>query len=204
MLFFIYSSGFDPIAVCSPRNFELAKRNGAGEVFDRDEPDLAQKLVKHPIQSLRLDIETANYVQKSFTKNNLRYALDCITSVESTVLCYAAIGRGGGRYVSLDPWPEHAASRKVVKADFTVGPRIFGEGCTWPVPYKSDPSEELRVYGIQVWNTAAKLLQEGKLQHHPLRVLDGGFEAILAGMDLVRNKKLSGEKVVVRMHGQDS
>ncbi|KAI9163196.1 alcohol dehydrogenase GroES-like domain-containing protein [Paramyrothecium foliicola] len=170
-------SGLSPIAICSPKNFDLAKKNLAEEVFDRHDKELAQKI-------------------KSYTKGNLRYALDCITTVESTALCYAAIGRGGGKYVSLDPWQEHVASRKVVTADFTVGPRIFGEGCTWPEPYRSDPSEDMRVFGISVWETVEKLIQDNKLQHHPLRVLDGGFEAILAGMDMVRNKVLSGEKIV--------
>ncbi|KAK1687771.1 alcohol dehydrogenase GroES-like domain-containing protein [Colletotrichum godetiae] len=174
-------SGLDPIAICSPKNFDLAKRNNAVEVFDRNDKELAKKI-------------------KTYTKGNLKYALDCITTVESTALCYAAIGRGGGKYVSLDPWQQHAATRKVVTADFTVGPRIFGEGCTWPEPYKSDPSEELRVFGVSVWETVEKLVYEGNLQHHPLRVLDGGFEAILAGMEMVRNKALSGEKVVVRMN----
>ncbi|KAL0930188.1 alcohol dehydrogenase GroES-like domain-containing protein [Colletotrichum truncatum] len=174
-------SGHTPIAVCSTKNFDLAIKNGAGEVFDRNTPDLDQKI-------------------KDYTKGNLKYALDCITTVESTALCYAAIGRGGGKYVSLDPWPEHAASRKVVIPDFTVGPRIFGEGCTWPEPYKSDPSEDMRTYGVSVWETVGKLLHEGKLQHHPLRVLDGGFNAILTGMEMVKNKTLSGEKIVVRMN----
>ncbi|TDZ17452.1 Deshydrogenase mokE [Colletotrichum orbiculare MAFF 240422] len=174
-------SGLVPVAVCSPRNFDLAKRNGAEQVFDRKDKDLAQKI-------------------KTYTKGNLRYALDCITTVESTALCYAAIGRAGGKYVSLDPWPEHAASRRVVAADFTVGPRIFGEGCTWPEPYGSAPSEELRAFGVSVWETVERLLAEGRLRHHPLRVLDGGFDAVLAGMDMVRSRVLSGEKIVVRMN----
>ncbi|KAI8167085.1 Deshydrogenase mlcG [Colletotrichum sp. SAR 10_65] len=174
-------SGLIPVAVCSPRNFALARSNGAEEVFDRHDKECAQKI-------------------KSYTRNNLRYALDCITSVESTILCFAAIGRAGGKYVSLDPWQEHAATRKVVKCDFTVGPRVFGEGCTWPAPYKSEPDEELKEFGVKLWDVARELVAEGKLKHHPLRVLDDGFEAIMAGMELIRDKKLSGEKIVVRMY----
>ncbi|GJD05062.1 alcohol dehydrogenase GroES-like domain-containing protein [Colletotrichum higginsianum] len=173
-------SGLIPIAVCSPKNFALARSNGAEEVFDRHDKECAQKI-------------------KSYTRNNLKYALDCITSVESTVLCFAAIGRAGGKYVSLDPWQEHAATRKVVKCDFTVGPRVFGEGCTWPAPYGSGPDQDLKEFGVRLWDVARKLVAEGKLKNHPLRVLDGGFEAVMAGMELIRDKKLSGEKIVVRM-----
>ncbi|KAF1949748.1 alcohol dehydrogenase GroES-like domain-containing protein [Byssothecium circinans] len=175
-------SGLIPIAVCSPKNFALARSNGAEEVFDRHDKECAQKI-------------------KSYTKNNLTYALDCITSVESTILCFAAIGRAGGKYVSLDPWQEHAATRKVVKCDFTVGPRVFGEGCTWPAPYGSEPDEELKEFGVKLWDVAEKLVAEGKLKNHPLKVLDAGFEAIIAGMELIRDKKLSGEKIIVRMYG---
>lgn len=38
-------SGMTPIAVCSPKNFALAKSNGAEEVFDRNDKECAQKIV---------------------------------------------------------------------------------------------------------------------------------------------------------------
>lgn len=36
-----------PIAVCSPRNFALARNNGAEEVFDRHDKECAQKIVSY-------------------------------------------------------------------------------------------------------------------------------------------------------------
>ncbi|KAE8835230.1 hypothetical protein HRS9122_07500 [Pyrenophora teres f. teres] len=105
----------------------------------------------------------------------------------------------GGKYVSLDPFPTHAASRKVVHTDFVVGPLIFGEGCTWPEPYGRPPSEDLRQYGIKLWQIASRLLNEGKLRHHPLRIMDGGFDTIMDGLQLVSKGQLSGEKIVVRL-----
>lgn len=87
----------------------------------------------------------------------------------------------------------------MVKPDFTVGPRVFGEGCTWPAPYGSGPDEELREFGVRLWDVATRLVHEGRLKHHPLRVIEGGFEAIIAGMDMIKEKKLSGTKIVVRM-----
>lgn len=141
----------------------------------------------------------ANLLQRTYTKNNLRYALDCITNVESTTLCFAAIGRAGGRYVSLNPFPEHAATRKMVTADWTLGPTIFGEGSTWPAPYGRPGSEKDRAFGEELWRVAARLVEDGKIVHHPLRVIPGGFEAIKQGMELVRTGQLSGEKVVVKL-----
>ncbi|GKT65488.1 enoyl reductase [Colletotrichum tofieldiae] len=177
---FMRLSGFTPIATCSPKHFELAKKNGAAEVFDYRDEQCAEKIRK-------------------YTKGNLKYALDCIVNIESTTTCFKAIGRAGGKYVSLDPFPAQAATRKVVQTDFVVGPLIFGEGCSWPEPYGRPASEELRQFGVKLWQIAANLVKEGRLRHHPLRVVDGGFDAIMEGLSLVSKGQVSGEKIVVRM-----
>ncbi|KAL0941427.1 Enoyl reductase LovC 1 [Colletotrichum truncatum] len=169
-----------PIATCSPKNFELVKSHGAEEVFDYHDKDCVDKILDS-------------------TQGNLKYALDCITTVESTAFCFKAIGRAGGKYVSLDPIPAHAATRKVVKTDWVLGPSIFGEGSTWPEPYGRPPSDEMRRYGAELFALAQKLVCEGKLKHHPLRILDGGLEAVLGGMDVIKSGAHSGEKLVVRM-----
>lgn len=114
-------------------------------------------------------------------------------------MCVGAIGRAGGKYVSLDPFPEHAVTRKVVKTDWVIGPLIFGEGCTWPEPWTRAASDEMRQFGVEVWDLARELVHKGKLQHHPLRIMDGGLDSVRVAMDLVRSRKVSGEKIVVRM-----
>ena len=96
------------------------------------------------------------------------------------------------------------ATRKVVKADWVLGPAIFGDGCTWPSPYGRAADPELRQFGVDLWAIAQKLVDEGKLQHHPLRVLDGGLQAVIDGMELVKRGAVSGEKIVVRLPREDS
>jgi hypothetical protein len=86
-----------------------------------------------------------------------------------------------------------------VKTDWVLGPSIFGDGSTWPNPYGRPPSEEIRAYGEKLWAVAQKLVNDGKLRHHPVRILEGGLDQVLVGMELVRNGKLSGEKCVVRL-----
>jgi hypothetical protein len=119
--------------------------------------------------------------------------------VESTVSCFAALGRAGGRYVALDPFAEHAVTRPTVKTDWVLGPSIFGDGSTWPTPYGRPPSEEIRAYGEKLWAMAQKLVDDGKLRHHPVRVLEGGLDRIPEAMELVKNGKFAGEKCVVRL-----
>ncbi len=58
------------------------------------------------------------------TRNNLKYAVDCIASDATLKICYSAIGRAGGQYIALNPFPEHlAATRKVIKPDSIRTPR---------------------------------------------------------------------------------
>ncbi|KLU92794.1 hypothetical protein MAPG_11779 [Magnaporthiopsis poae ATCC 64411] len=170
-----------PIATCSPKNFDLVRSRGANAVFDYRSPQCASDI-------------------RAYTRNNLEYALDCVTTVESTAACYAAIGRAGGRYVSLDPYPAHAATRRVVIADWVLGPTIFGDGCTWPSPYERPPDRDTQKFGEHLWALAQRLVDQGELVHHPLRVLDGqGLEAVIKGMDIVRRGEVSGEKIVVKL-----
>ncbi|KAK3168648.1 hypothetical protein OEA41_005096 [Lepraria neglecta] len=168
------------IATCSPKNFDLVKSNGAEEVFDYRDQEFAGKI-------------------RASTKGNLKYALDCITTVESTSACFNAIGRAGGKYVSLDPFSTYVATRKVVSADWVLGPTIFGDGSTWPPPPRRPGSDEVRRFSADLFAIAQKLIDEGKLRHHPLHVLDGGLEAVLEGMELVKSGALSAQKIVVRL-----
>jgi NADPH:quinone reductase-like Zn-dependent oxidoreductase len=88
-----------PITTCSPHNFDLVQSYGAAAAFDYKQPDCSEQI-------------------RAYTRNNLAYALDCITTVESMNVCSGAIGRAGGRYTSLDPFAGHAATRKVIKNDW--------------------------------------------------------------------------------------
>ena len=112
------------------------------------------------------------------------------------------MGRAGGKYVSLDPFAEHAATRPTIKTDWVLGPSIFGDGSTWPAPYGRPPSDEIRAYGEKLWTLAQELVSDGKLRHHPVRVLEGGLEQVLTGMGLVKEGKLSGQKCVVSLKDQ--
>lgn len=54
-------------------------------------------------------------------------------------------------------------------------------------------------FSARLFRICQKLIDEGKLRHHPLRVIRGGIEDILKGLELVESGKVSGEKVVVRL-----
>ncbi|KAH6845640.1 hypothetical protein B0I37DRAFT_380772 [Chaetomium sp. MPI-CAGE-AT-0009] len=171
-------AGYHVIATCSARNFDLARAYGADEVFDHSSPTCAADIREH-------------------TRNGLRFALDCITTPETTRLCYAALGRTGGRYVSLDPFSEAvAATRSIVHPDWVLGPELVGEDIAWPAPHGRKGNPEARVF-CEAWTrTLQRLVDQGLLRTHPQLVRETGLAGALGGLDDIRAKKVSGQKLV--------
>lgn len=172
-------AGLRPIVTCSPRNFGLVKKYGAEEAFDYRSPTCAADI-------------------KKATKNNLRFALDCISTKESIGICYGAIGRAGGRYTALDPyWEATAATRSAIHANWTLGITMLGKDIAWPEPYGRPGSEEDREFGATWARTLQKLLESGSIRHHPLRVKENAsWEHVLGGLEEIKTGKVSGEKLV--------
>lgn len=46
---------------------------------------------------------------------------------------------------------------------------------------------------------AEQLLADGKLKPHPVKLCEGGFQGVLEGLKVVRDGKVSGEKLVYRV-----
>jgi hypothetical protein len=124
--------------------------------------------------------------------------MDCITQEQSTRICYQAIGRCGGHYAALDPYPEKVASRKVVEPGWILATAITGRGCMWPEPYARDGKPELREFGKPIFRSLQRLLDQGKIVSHPPKVC-GDVSNILEGVNDVRRGKVRGEKLVFTM-----
>ncbi|KUI56333.1 Enoyl reductase LovC [Cytospora mali] len=171
-------AGFDVVATCSPGNFALARSYGADEVFDYTSPTCAADIRAH-------------------TRNSLRLVLDCITTTETMRLCYAAMGRAGGRYVALEPYSEAvAATRAVVRPDWVLGPEMIGDEVGWPAPHGRKANPAAKAF-CEEWNrTLQGLLDRGMIRTHPLRVRDTGLTGALEGLEEIRAKKVSGQKLV--------
>ncbi|KAL1875156.1 putative secondary metabolism biosynthetic enzyme [Diaporthe australafricana] len=174
-------AGFTPLATCSPQNAAMAKSYGAEAVFDYRQADCAAQIRAH-------------------TRNGLRFALDTITTTESMQICYGALGRVGGRYTALDPYAHTvAAARKMVKADWVMGPVMLGKDIAWPAPHDRAADPEMFDFGTKWRATLQELLDQGKLREHPLLLQPGGLEGVLDGMEMIKAKKISGKKLVYTM-----
>lgn len=164
-------AGFTVIATCSPRSIDLVKSFGADFAFDYASPTCASEIKAH-------------------TRNSLRLVLDCITSPDTTRLCYAALGRAGGRYVALDPYSGAVAgSRSIVHADWVFGMDLLGEDVAWPAPHGRSANPVAKQFGI-IWNkTLQSLLNSGLVHPHPQQVRDKGLAGALEGLHQIRSNK---------------
>lgn len=171
-------AGYQVVATCSARNFELVRSYGADAVFD------------HSSATCAADI-------RALTRNGMRYALDCITTPDTTRLCYTALGRSGGRYVALDPFSEAvAATRSIVRPDWVLGPEMIGEEIAWPEPHSRKPNPAARAF-CEAWTrTLQQLLDRGLIRTHPQLVRNSGLAGALEGLEDIRAKKISGQKLI--------
>ncbi|KAL4880557.1 chaperonin 10-like protein [Aspergillus karnatakaensis] len=171
-------AGYDPIATCSESNFDLVRGYGAAAVFDYRDPTCAAAIKRH-------------------TKNELRYAVDCISTSVSMQLCYEALGRAGGRYTALDPYNEAIAqSRKVIQPDWVMGPHMLGEEIAWPAPHGRPAKPEMVEFTVEWTDTLRQLLCQGLIRPHPLTIRHGALPDVVNGIADVRARRISGTKLV--------
>ena len=177
------SLGHRVITTCSPKNFELVKSYGADAVVDYKSPTCAQDI-------------------KKLTRNSLKYIIDPFAELKTVVLCNAAMGRTGGRYTALELFHGDLPQVKTIKTDLVMGQTILGAGVD-PGEEGSDYAKgadpELRQWGIGFYQSVQRLVDEKKLRGHPLRVLEGRFEGILKGLEMLRRREVSAQKLVVRL-----
>ncbi|KAL8840016.1 MAG: hypothetical protein Q9170_001500 [Blastenia crenularia] len=173
--------GHRAITTCSPKNFALVKSYGADAVFDYSSPNCAQEIRK-------------------LTRNSMKYAIDPFAEFRTMAICDESIGRVGGRVTALELPQGRIPVAKKIKRDLVMGPTILGAGVDSGdkgSDYAKGADPELRRWGIEFYQSVQRLVDERKLRAHPVRVLPGRFEAILHGLNILKRKEVSGQKLVV-------
>ncbi|KAK9366860.1 chaperonin 10-like protein [Lipomyces kononenkoae] len=169
-------SGYVPIATCSPHNFELVKRFGAVAVFDYKDPASVAKI-------------------REFTHNNLRLAWDPISSESSAKFCADALSPSGGKYSALG---DVKAPRDDVESAFTSAYTVIGEPHFFgsiSVPAIPENYE----FGKRWTSLVQRLLIAGEVMVLPPTIKRDGLKGVLEGLQLLRENKVSGEKLVYRV-----
>ncbi|ORX97045.1 hypothetical protein BCR34DRAFT_607414 [Clohesyomyces aquaticus] len=176
-------SGYRVATTYSPKSFELVKECGTEKAFDYHSPMCGDDI-------------------RAYTKNTLGYALDIITEARTIRQCYAAIGRGGGRYIAFELLPKDsmAAMRKAVKPTWVMGLEVAGLELELPGGYYRKANPELHAW-LQGWiRRFAALLESRKLKPHPIQVNRGGRAKAFDGIGTLQRKEVSAQKLVYPLH----
>lgn len=81
---------------------------------------------------------------------------------------------------------------------FTIAYTALGDAFTYG-PHSFEANKEHYDFMAEFQALAGRLLQEGKIVPHPHRVREGGLRGVLEGLNDLREKKVSGEKLVYRV-----
>lgn len=166
-------SGYTVLTTCSPRMFDLARSRGADAVFDYTLPGSATAI-------------------REYSKNNLQLVLDTIATDASARYCGEAISSEGGVYTALS---DASIPRDNVSNRWTLAYTALGEAFMFgPIPFPAKP--ENGEFIERFWSMAEGLVAEGKVQPHPPRIWPGGLKGALDGLKLMREGRVSGEKLV--------
>lgn len=64
-----------------------------------------------------------------------------------------------------------------------------------------DPNPSMREFAKIWFATVQELLDSGKLKPHPQRLIDGGLPEVFKGLEMIRKKQVSGQKLVYVVSG---
>ncbi|KAI9655392.1 MAG: putative secondary metabolism biosynthetic enzyme [Bathelium mastoideum] len=167
------------------------------------------------IQMLRLP--TCGADVRSYTRNTLRCAFDCISTAESMKICYGSIaspvppvsGRATqerdfrdrivekARYVALDPFPIRAHNRRSIHPTWILAYTILNQPVHWPRPYQREPKPQHRKWAVEVWvGLIQELLERQAIRPPRIEVRRGGLASIMDGISDVRMGRAGGRKLV--------
>lgn len=135
---------------------------------------------------------------RAYTSNELAYTLDCVSQADTTQLCYASMGRAGGRYVSLEPFRQAIAQTRslTIEPSWVMVLTVFGRKVALEGEYGRDARPEDRAFAAQAFSAVQSLLERGLITTHPVKAMSGGWEGVVKGVDIIRSQALSGQKLV--------
>lgn len=171
------------ITIASPRYNELLERLGADVVLDYHSESLVED-----IKNLNEPIDFA-YVTTGGTKSvqQVYEALPEDRPVKMEGLQAPDISFIQNKKPNI--------SYELTRAFTSHGQTItYGDGRSFNP--KGGTLEKLKEFIPRI----EKLHKEGKLEHIPIRVLPGGFDSVNQGLELLREGKVSNEKLVIRVN----
>jgi NADPH:quinone reductase-like Zn-dependent oxidoreductase len=172
-------AGYEVVTTCSTRSNDLVKGYGADAVYDYRDPKTLEAII-------------AAYPR-------LELAFDGFSEGKSTKFCCQAVAQNKGTVVSLNPMA------KPTSKEVTFHPilmyTLFGRefGLLQPIGPKFAASPEDRAGLAKFYALLPGLIESGSLKPPPIQEQGTGFDKIAPGLDLLRQGKVPGRKLVVRL-----
>ncbi|KAE8371532.1 chaperonin 10-like protein [Aspergillus bertholletiae] len=166
-------SGYHVLTTCSLHNFDLVKKLGADAAWDYRDDSSAAEI-------------------RAATNDSLRLAFDTISLDNSAQFCDHALSTKGGEYSNL---LDSKIDRGNVNSRATLGYTVIGEAFQiHNLKFPAIPED--REFGEMFWKLSEPLIAEGKIKVHPPKVCADGLEGVLHGMQLLKEGRVSGQKLV--------
>ncbi|KAH8816970.1 chaperonin 10-like protein [Xylogone sp. PMI_703] len=166
-------SGYKVITTCSPHNFELVKSLGADEVFDYKDADCGEKINRLTNNSLRLAWDTIS------TSDSAKIVAEALTSKDSARCAM----------ISKAEFPRDDIQPALTMAYTAVGEDKLIGGYSLPASKEHFEAEK------KIMELGRELIASGKIRVQPPKLI-GGLENVLDGIQMLRENKVSGGKLV--------
>lgn len=175
---FAKRAGYTVVATASPRSFDLVKSYGADAVFDYSSESAVQDIIA------------------AFP--NIKNAVDCYSEGKSTEFCARVLKEtGGGKVITL--LDRGKSNTPGVEYELILVYTMYGKAFAWLPPvgpkFPAIPSDRealARFYG-----SLPSFVRD--LKPLPTRVIESGFNGIMTGLDELRQGKVSGSKLIVKL-----
>lgn len=177
--------GIKVIATASKRHADFLKSIGADVVVDYNDSDAVDQI-------------------KKIGLGRIHYALDIISNLETFQSVYdATLDTKSGNVIidnlalvdensiKLDPGRTNVKFRRTLVYTLNGKPSSWGQ-------YIIEPTEEATRDYKYFWEQVLPPYLS-KIKHNRLKVLEPGLESVAEGVELYKEKKVSGEKVVFRI-----
>ncbi|KAI1147413.1 alcohol dehydrogenase GroES-like domain-containing protein [Nemania diffusa] len=172
------NSGLKPIATCSLENEKLLQSLGAIKTFDYHSSTCGSEI-------------------REYTENSLSFVLDCITTPETTSMCYDAISSKGGRYLGLDPVSARIKyTRRDISTGWVVALSLFGLPVKFSGIYGRQSNPDDRLFAVRLYTMLESLIEQQLILPPRFEVQSGGLEAIEKGIERLRQGSVKGRKLV--------
>lgn len=171
-------AGLRIVATASPQNFDFVKSYGAEAVFDRNDEETPRRI-------------------KEYTGGQLKLAVNCTSNKNSIKQVNGSMGDTGGKAVNLQ-FLDTSECRPDIKTTAFLNFESWPQSA-WFAGFQWPPVPEGRATSLKHWPLLEKLLAEGKVKPHPVRMLPKGLEGIEEGLVQLRDMKVSGCKLVARI-----